>query len=321
MVLPALEALRGHSPRVCTVTAMPEAHLRAVNPPEGASLGGDGLALAYATLERVCAEHGLGRLTVVVDDPSLGRQLLVAPRGSLPPGNLGDAVGWFAEPPFGAEHLDVDLAATVCRQALRLANLEPNPAGPADVLELALRDLAGVEAVAIDAALDIVRVRVGSTAIGDDLAPHALRLARAHVDHSVVVELVRSDEFGSATADASPDSAGAGALEVVAVRTEPSSGELEVHLRAGDVRTVGRAQLARGLIGAADATLAAWHARPGAPQRAVRWARTVETSATGRFVVAVALEDSRNVTVAHGIGSGSNPLDAAVAATVDALLR
>ena len=271
------------------MTAMPEAHLRAVNPPEGASLGGDGLALAYATLERVCAEHGLGRLTVVVDDPSLGRQLLVAPRGSLPPGNLGDAVGWFAEPPFGAEHLDVDLAATVCRQALRLANLEPNPAGPADVLELALRDLAGVEAVAIDAALDIVRVRVGSTAIGDDLAPHALRLARAHVDHSVVVELVRSDEFGSATADASPVSAGA--------------------------------QLARGLIGAADATLAAWHARPGAPQRAVRWARTVETSATGRFVVAVALEDSRNVTVAHGIGSGSNPLDAAVAATVDALLR
>jgi hypothetical protein len=301
--------------------AMPESHLRAVNPPEGEALGGDGLALAYASLERVRAEHGLDRLTVVVDDPALGRQLLVAPRGALPPGNLADTAGWRAEPPLDAGHLDVDLAATVCRQALRLSKLEPNAAGPADALELALRDLTGVEAVAIDPAIEVVRVRVGSSAIGSDLAPHALRLARAHVDHSVVVELVRTDAFGPAPSEASAVSPGAGALEVLTVRTDPSSGELEVHLRAGEIRTVGRGLLASGLIGAANATLAAWHARPGAPRRAVRWARTVETSAAGRFVVAVALEDPRNVTVAHGIGAGPNPLDAAVAATFDALLR
>jgi hypothetical protein len=109
-------------------------------------------------------------------------------------------------------------------------------------------------------------------------------------------------------------------LEVVAVHTEPETGELEVHLRGGDVRTLGRAT-SRGLVGAATATLEAWHARPGAPRRAIGWARTVETSTDGRFVVAVALEDSQRVTVAHGIGSGANPLEAAVAATVDALTR
>jgi hypothetical protein len=298
---------------------MPESHLRAVDPAQE-SLDGDGLALAYASLERVRAEHGLDRLTVVVNDPTLGRQLLVTPRGALPRGSLEDAAGWDAEPPIDGGHLDVDLVATVCRQALRLATLEPSRAGTADVLEVALRNLGGVEAVAIDPAFEVIRVRVDSTA-SDDVAPQALRLAQAHVDHSVVVEILRSDGAGSAPLEAPVASPGGGPLEVVAVRTDPGSGELEVHLRRGEVRTVGRALLARGLVGAADATLAAWHAQPGAPRQTVRWARTVETSVAGRFVVAVALEDPGSHDVVHGIGSGPNPVDAAVAASADVLRR
>lgn len=300
---------------------MPESHLRAVNQPQGETLDGDGLALAYASLERVRAEYGLDRLTVVINDPTFGRQLLSAPRGSLPFSPPDDTSVWYAEPPLDAGHLDVDLVATVCRQALRLATLEPKPTGPADALEVALRDLDGVEAVAIDPALEVIRVRVASSAVGDDLAPHVLRLAQEHVDHSVVVEIVRTDRLGAPQSDAPVASLDAGALEVVAVRTDPRSGELEVHLRSGEVRTVGRAPLARGLIGAADATLAAWHARPGAPGRTVSWARTVETSAVGRFVVAVALEDLSHAAVADGIGAGPNSVDAAIAATIDALIR
>ncbi len=303
------------------MTAMPESHLRAVIAPQGDPISGDGLTLAYASLERLRAEHGLDRLTVVIEDPAMGRQVLVAPRGTLPPSPLGDTGGWRAEPPLDGAHLDLDLAVTVCRQALRLAALEPSPGGSADSLELALRGLAGVDAVAIDDAVEVIRVRVDAGATADDVAPDALHLAQAHVDHSVVVEVVGSDGSGRVPSPASTAPSGTPRLELLAVRTDPGSGELEVHLQASEVRTVGRGRLAAGLTGAAVATLAAWHALPGAPHRAVRWARTVETSAAGRFVVAVALDDPDHSSVAHGIGAGPNPLDAAVAATVDSLRR
>jgi hypothetical protein len=302
-----------HSPTVFTVTALPEpSHLRAVNEPARESLDGDGLALAYAALERVRSEHGFDRLSVSLDDPVLGRQVLVVPRGELP-STLDERSGWSAEPLIDAPTTDLELAVALCRTTLRIEV----PASPVDTAELALRRLEGVHAVAVDG--DVIRVQVGASASGR-VATEAIGVVKAHLDRTVVVEITRAD--GAPTPPPpEPSPASSHTVELVAVRTAPESGELEVHLRAGEVRTVGRASLTRGLVGAAEATLEAWHARPGAPVRRVAWARTVETSADARFVVAVAIEVPAAQGVAHGIGTGPNPIEAAVRATTDALSR
>ena len=280
--------------------------------PTPESLAGDGLALAYAALERVRSEHRLHRLSVVVVDPVLGHQVLVVPRGELPASG-DDRVGWAAEPPIEEPSTDLELAVALCRTALRVEV----PANPVDSTELALRRLEGVEAVAVEG--DVIRIQVGASASAR-VAADALGVVRANLDRTVVVELTRA---GGKPAPAPPEASPASsALEVVAVRTAPESGELEVHLRAREVRTIGRASLTRGLVGAAEATLDAWHARPGAPARRVTWARAVETSADGRFVVAVAIEaPAATPGMRHGIGTGPNPVEAAVHATADALTR
>ena len=300
------------------MTPLPEPHLRAVAAPGAVALSGDGLALAYAALERVRSEHRLDQLIVVVDDARLGRQLLVVPRGQLASAEVDEALGWRADPALDESPTDLDLAVALCRLAVRDASDDDRSAGPLDELELALRRLEGVEAVTMDDDGELLLVQTGPTA-PPGLNRAVLETVRTRLDRTVVVQLVGPGGPVGRTPDAISWAPGA-PLEVVAVHTEPETGELEVHLRGGDVRTLGRTA-SRGLVGAATATLEAWHARPDAPQRAIGWARTVETSGDGRFVVAVALEDSRRVTVAHGIGSGPNPLEAAVAATVDALIR
>jgi hypothetical protein len=296
------------------VTALPEPHLRAVAWSAPESLDGDGLALAYAALERVRSEHRLRHLSVLVDDPALGRQLLAVPRGELP-STVDEPGGWSAEPALEEPSTDIELAVALCRTALRV----DAPAAPVDAAELALRRLEGVEAVAVNADLDVIRVRAG-VAASDDVAAAALGVVKAYMNRTVVVEVVRAGGERIQPSTASTPVSWF-ALEVIAVRTAPESGELEVHLRAGDVRTVGRAPLTRGLIGAAEATLEAWHARPGAPARRVEWARTVETSTDARFVVAVALDAPAARTITHGIATGPNPIEAAVHATADALSR
>jgi hypothetical protein len=294
------------------VTALPEpSHLRAVNTPAGESLDGDGLALAYAALERVRCEHGLVRLTVIVDDPVLGHQVLVVPRGELP-ATVDEPSGWFAEPLLDEPSTDLDLAVALCRTTLRVEVT----ASPVDATELALRRLHGVQAVAVDG--DVIRVQVGLPA-SDRVATQAVDVVKAHLDRTVVIEVTR---LGASPAPPPPEPSPASSptLELVAVRTAPESGELEVHLRTGAVRTVGRASLTGGLVGAAEATLEAWHARPGAPAHRVASARTVET-ADARFVVAVTLDALETPGVTHGIGTGTNPMEAAVRATTDALSR
>jgi hypothetical protein len=49
------------------------------------------------------------------------------------------------------------------------------------------------------------------------------------------------------------------------------------------------------------------------------WVRTVETTAAGSFVVAVALVEQGAGTQRHGIAVGTSPLEAAARATVTAL--
>ncbi len=283
-----------------------------MNEPASESLDGDGLALAYAALERVRSEHRLDRLSVIVDDPVLGRQVLVVPRGELP-STVDQHPGWSAEPVIDEPSTDLELAVALCRTTLRVEV----PAKPADATELALRSLKGVEAVAVDG--DVIRIQVGASA-SDRVATQAIGVVKAHLDRTVVVEVTQAGRAPSLP-PAEPGAPGWSGVEVVAVRTAPESGELEVHLRADEIRTVGRASLTRGLVGAAEATLEAWHARPGTPVRRVGWARTVEASADARFVVAVAIEVPATQGLAYGIGTGPNPIQAAVQATTDALTR
>jgi hypothetical protein len=292
------------------VTALPESsHLRAVNGPHSESLDGDGLALAYAALERVRSEHGLERLSVTVDDPVLGRQVLVVPRGA--PASVTDAEpGWSSQPPIDAPTTDLDLAVALCRVALRV-----EATGPTERVELELRRLAGVEAVAIEA--DVIRIQVASSA-SEGIADDVLGIVKAQLDRTVVVEVTRAASPPAQSREEPSPPAGP-VLEVVAVRTAPESGELEVHLRVGEVRTVGRVSLTRGLVGAADATLEAWHAGRDGALQGVAWARTVGTSTDARFVVAVAIAAIESPEVAYGIGTGRNPMEAAVFAAADAL--
>jgi hypothetical protein len=302
------------------VSALPEPpRLRAVTGSDGDPLEREGLALAYAALEHVRRGTGLERLTVAVEDARLGRQLLAVPRTVLP-GPLESTADWSATPPGGDDIADLAVVRALCRVALRAALVEAPTADAFDAVELALRELTGVEAIAVDPEHDVVRVQVAAGTTGDDLAHRTLEVVRRQLDRGVVVEIVRGEPAGAppgtpiSWVPASP-------FELLAVRSDPARGEVEVHVGGGDVRTVGRAPLTRGLLGAAEATLDAWHQRPGAPLRSVGWAHTVDTSSDAPVVVAVALEDARRVTVAHGIGDGTTQLDAAARATVDALSR
>jgi len=320
MVLPTPEGDLGDSSRFHRVTPLPEPRLRAVEAPEERALSSEGLELVYAALERVRVEHDLRRLTVAVDDTKLGAQLLVVPRGTRGTVGVDPLRGWSSDPPLPGVPLDVELVVALCRLALRDATGEEAPTTARDALEVALRRLDGVEAASIDTGGEVLGVQTGPGA-PPTVGQTVLEVVKERLDHTAVVELVGVADGDSRAGR--PDAiawAPGGALELVAVRTEDPTGELEVHLRGGEIRTIGRSAT-RGLVGAAEAALAAWHARPGAAARAIGWARTVETSSDGTVVVAVALEDPRRVTVAHGIGSGSDPIRAAAAATVDALSR
>lgn len=302
------------------MTALPEPpRLRAVEDGDRDPLEREGLALVYAALEHTMARAALDRLTVAVDDDALGRQLLTAPRSQLP-GPLDADVAWSATPPVEGDAIDMDVLRALCRLALRGAVLDET-AGEFDVAELALRGVAGIEAVAADPANDVVRVQAPASPDGDAVAGAALDVIRRRFDRSVVVEVVRQGAAAPAAAGAPISWVPTSPFELLAVRTDQEVGELEVHLGGGDVRTVGRAPLRDGIIGAAHAALDAWHRRPGAPSRSVGWARTVEAAAETTVVVAVALEDAGHITVAHGIGEGTNSFEAAARATVDALSR
>jgi hypothetical protein len=108
---------------------------------------------------------------------------------------------------------------------------------------------------------------------------------------------------------------------LLAVRSVPEDGMIEVHLSVGIVRAVGRAPLARGLAGAAEAVLIAMaQLDPATAGWSPAWVRTVETTSDGRFVVATSLSGTDGGHC-HGIATGSSPIEAAARATTVALAQ
>ena len=291
--------------------------------------GDVGLAGLRAHLERLVVRHELRALTVVVDDPDLGRQAFRAGAGAIPAGLTAAGPGVLAEPttPSGildtatvdVGALDADLLVALCAASLRVDVLR----GTDDATgELALRRLPGVYAVAVerDEDLLLVRVHVADDA-PDDLGRIAARELAPEPGARLVVEVVRGELTSStplastaaATAGTAPVSAPRGP-ELLAVRSVPEDGEIEAHVAVDGSRAVGRAPLARGLAGAVEAVLAGvGQVAPGL-RWVPAWARTVETTADGQFIVAVALVDPTGHDHRHGIATGTSPIEAAARA-------
>lgn len=170
---------------------------------------------------------------------------------------------------------------------------------------MALRLPTGVEAVTGDETGEFLVVQTGPAA-PRSLNRAVLDLVKERLDHPVVVQLVGSGEpAGDGVTDHGISPAPGAPLEIVAVHTEPGTGELELHLRGREP-----ARWA-GPPAAGSSAPPPRPSRRGMPVRMRLAGRRLGAHrrdiGDGRFVVAVALEDSQRVIVAHGIGSGPKP--------------
>jgi hypothetical protein len=288
-----------------------------------------GLAGLRAHLERVVEQHGLRSLTVVVEDPDLGRQAFRAGAGPGEPGALTAGPGALVDPAGAATGLEADLLVALCAASLRVDVLRDT----ADATgELALRRLTGVYAVEIERDDDLTACRVYVDADApDDVGRVAARLLTVEPGSRLVIEVERAAPVTApvtpppqraAATEPGPDESASRAtddgLRLLAVRSVPEEGEIEAHVALGGARAVGRAPLAHGLAGAAEAVLAATtQVEPGSSWQPA-WVRTVETTADGHFVVAVALVDPDTDGHRHGIATGLSPIEAAARATANA---
>jgi hypothetical protein len=183
-----------------------------------------------------------------------------------------------------------------------------------DQLELRLRRLTGVVAVAFVQTdeLVVIEVQAGADAT-DDLARDATILAAQHVHGPVAVEVVRWGDGGPHT----PESR----LELLEVTTDPSIGEITVRLGRGEEEATGRASTAGGLPAAVEATVVAVRAFLPELPYLPGWARTVETTPDRHFLVVASVTDPRTPTPRRGAADGATPIEGAVRATLAALNR
>ncbi|MGH8984791.1 MAG: hypothetical protein ACRDY6_13080 [Acidimicrobiia bacterium] len=221
-----------------------------------------------------------------------------------------------------------------------------------DDLELELRKLPGVRSAGFTERDDMFFVQVhagGDDDPGDSgLAVQASRIAVRHSELPVTVELVRwrqptvarragrppSDEAalaggnGREPVDAEHLAAGTAGetareprLVLVAVLVFPDADEVEVHLTRGEQRTIGRAPASGGAIAAVQATVEAVQGFCSVMPYVPGWARTIETTAPHRFLVAVALYAPGTRAYRYGLAPGDSESDAAARATLHALNR
>ena len=281
-----------------------------------------GLGSLHATLDRLVTTLDLRSLTVVIDDSDLGRQAFRAGPGPFEPGTLAGRPGCRADPELAPERLDGDLLVQLCATSLRLEleRAEAPGAQGVDVAEVALRRLPGVHAVVVERDGDLMVVQVHAALDAPpDLARAAAHATAPLADTRLVVEVMR--DVSEPPPAATPVPLTAAPTEIVAVRNDPSAGEVEVHVRHGEVRTIGRAPMAQGLAGAATATLEAFTSVDFERDLTLGWVRTIETTAQRRFVVAVSLLHAGTRASRHGLGAGTSPIEAAARATLDALTR
>jgi hypothetical protein len=274
---------------------------------------GTGLSALYSALDAVADRHGLSGIAVVVDDPELGHQVFAAgddARVARDACSNGAGRRWCTVPESEDVLPEIEPLQVLAATSLRLAAVDPS-IDAASALEVAVRRLADVRGVE----------RTGS----------AVRVLAGPGSHAAVVGQVVALELGSpvvvvevageadSPVGSEPDGP-TGRVELVAVLSRPETTELEVHLRYGNRRTVGRGPLSRAAAGAAEATLDALMELGFVDDGRIAWARTFDTTPERQFLVGVALGRADGPTL-YGFASGGSPIESAARATLDAVNR
>ena len=274
-----------------------------------------GLPALYDALDESRNRHGADTLAISIDDDDLGLQVFAV--GDDTAAVVADCVadptrGWAAAPAVEIPPSEISLLRALAATALRLGSVDPG-ADPATGLEVAVRGTPGVHAVTRTGGV----LRVTADPDARDAVASALSGIVGHGGDTIVV-LDGADPASAASTDTvSPTR---GRVVLVSVQSRPETGELEVHLRHDEQRTVGRGALARAGAAAADATLDALGELGEAQGNRVAWVRTVDTLPDRRFLVAVSLTRAEDTPV-YGIALGSSPIEAAARATLAACNR
>jgi hypothetical protein len=202
-----------------------------------------------------------------------------------------------------------------------------------DELELELRKLPGIRWVAFSELGDRLLIQLHAMEEAHyDVAIEASRIAARHCELPIAVDVVRwmtppgvaRASLESATLQSSGTSAVATttthepSFEVLRILTLADTDEVEVHLGNGAMRTIGRAALGRGLLGAVEATVAAIRDFPVELPVEAEWARTIEMTSAGRPSVAVAFAPPGGE-VFYGLSRADSDMEAAARATLEAL--
>ena len=280
-----------------------------------------GLSALYDALAATARRHHLDALALAVDDPDLGHQAFaVGAEAAAALAGLADDPHrrWFAVPEPDGPPAELDALRALARTAVRLGVADP-AADPASALEVFVRGIPAVAAVLRTGTVVEVTVVPGSGAeIVRRLATSDLPGSGAVVVHDIAAAGPGGPGGPGGAGDALPRA------ELVAVRSLPESGELEVHLRSADRRTVGRGPLARAGAAAAAATLDALadlHPdAPGTEALRVGWVRTIDTTPDREFLVAVTVRREQGSTL-YGLAAGASPIEAAARATLHACNR
>ena len=285
--------------------------------PAGADAPTPGLAALYAALARTLDRHQLDAFAVAVDDPDLGHQAFAAgadARAALAELGADTDRRWAARPSLADPPPEVDALCALAATALRLGRIDPG-ADPDAALETFVRGLPHITAVLRTGAV------VEATVVPGHRDEVVTRLAGSDIPASGAVVL---HEAVAPDAPVAHTPSARARTELVAVRSLPETGELEVHLRSGGDRTIGRAPLSRAATGAAGATLDALtqldpEADRTTPYR-VGWVRTIDTTPDREFLVAVMVRRGYDRPL-YGLAAGASPIEAAARATLHACNR
>jgi hypothetical protein len=183
-----------------------------------------------------------------------------------------------------------------------------------DELEIELRKLSGVVAVAFVNTDDTLVIEVQSAPDAPEDLPRAVTdVAVGHTAGSVAVEVVRWGDGGPFERESR--------LRFVDVGTDPPSGTVLVRLAREAEESVGRAPTEHGLLGAVEATVYAVRAFLPELPFLPGWARTIETLPDRRFLVVASVTNPEARDHRRGIAEGKTPIEAAARATLAALNR
>jgi len=276
-----------------------------------------GLPALYDALDESRERHDADALAISIDDGDLGLQVFAVGNDTAPvvAECVADSTrGWAAAPAVEIPPSEISLLRALAATALRLGSVDPG-ADPATGLEVAVRGTPGVHAVTRTGGV----LRVTADPEARDAVAAALSGLVTHGSDTIVV-LDGADSRSPSDADGAATAPAKGRIVLVSVQSRPETGELEVHLRHDDRRTVGRGALARAGAAAADATLDALGELGEALGHRVAWVRTVDTLPDRQFLVAVSLTRPDDTPI-YGIALGSSPIEGAARATLAACNR